>query len=133
MKSLSKFDTARNLMFFSWNNWRFMQVAEKHAYSSVEMALREKLGHPRRGNRLLTLQPLLKRAMTLGLISDSGFRNYQRLRVQQAEVAKRYQKLLGESYRPPAPTPALSYTKGMVSHVAAVRNELAHGSTMLHP
>jgi len=39
------FETARNLLLYAWFAYRFIPVAEMHAFSTVEMALRLKLGY----------------------------------------------------------------------------------------
>jgi hypothetical protein len=38
-----QFDTAKELLVHAWCNLRFTQIAERHAYASVEMALRLRL------------------------------------------------------------------------------------------
>ena len=36
------FETAKNLLLYAWFVYRFIPVAELHAYSTVEMALKER-------------------------------------------------------------------------------------------
>ena len=55
------FETARNLLLYSWFVYPFQQVAEMHAFASVEYALRMRSGLPV-GQRGKTLGRLLKRA-----------------------------------------------------------------------
>src|SRR5437870_1407928 len=53
-------DTARNLWLHAWFVYRFYPVAEMHAYSTLEMALRLRLGAE--GKRLRGLKKLMIKA-----------------------------------------------------------------------
>src|SRR2546421_1491502 len=54
-----QFDTARNLFVYSWFSLRFVQVAQRHAYSTVEFALKMVLGEE-------VQKQMKKRRVTLG-------------------------------------------------------------------
>src|SRR5207249_3513015 len=56
------FETAKNLLMYSWFCYRFMQVAELHALGTVEMALRRLYAIPDDAKDATGLAFLLKRA-----------------------------------------------------------------------
>ena len=65
-----QFDTARNLLLHSWFVYSFIPIAQLHAFSSVEYAIRIKSGKP------LMLRAGLELAIKEEWIKDSGFRYY---------------------------------------------------------
>lgn len=114
------FDTARNLLLYSWFAYRFIPVAELHAFSSVEYALRIKSGKSK-----WMLKKLLALAIKNKWIEDGGFRNYKV--VEEGTVD-------GESAATnPDASDAQKYCKILLDSFPDLRNELAHGSNMLHP
>jgi len=115
------FDTARNLLVYSWFVYRFNQVAELHAFSSLEFALKTKFGDSPKG-----LKKLLEEAVGLGLITDSGFRYF---RPVADEVMPDDEAGSGN----PDAKDVQVYCKTLIDTLPFMRNELAHGSQMLHP
>ena len=66
------FETARNLLLYSWFVFRFNSVAEMQAYVSVEFALRERIGNAAGKNP--GMKRLLDYAIKSGLIKVKAFR-----------------------------------------------------------
>lgn len=126
------FETARNLLLYSWFAYRFHQVAEMHAYASVEYALRIRGGY-RSGQRSPTLKWLLERAVKEGWIRDDGFRQYRRIAEQRAESER--EEAIGAGTEPDSATDReiQSYVKILGENLPHFRNKLAHGSARLTP
>ncbi len=122
------FDTARNLLLHSWFVYRFQQVAEMHAYASVEFALRWR-AKPRKG---VDLKVLLGRAVRKGWIRAEGFRRYQEAVAMRAEYEETESVATGS-----LPKPSRSHGDWYVGMLAEMlpefRNKLAHGSALLAP
>jgi hypothetical protein len=114
------FDTARNLLLYSWFVYRFIPVAELHAFSTVEYALRIKSGRP---NSML--KELFKLAIEKKWIKDSGFHYYN-----VTEEAASDDESVATN---PDINDAQKYCKILLDSFPYLRNELAHGSNMLHP
>lgn len=123
------FDTARNLLLYSWFAYRLQQVAEMHAYASVEYALkhRAQLAPRARSN----LNSLLAKAVRAGWIRDEGFRHYRQMAERRAEYEELEATLRG--VEPETPPRARSYVQTLAKHLPDFRNKLAHGSAMLAP
>lgn len=101
----SQFNIALMLGVYAWLYYPFHQVAELKAFSTVEMALRLRFPEARG-----SLNKLLLSAVENGAIVDKGFSHI-------------------EAYD----EDTTRYAKQLPSVVAALRNELAHGSAMLNP
>lgn len=114
------FDTARNLLVYSWFVYRFNQVAELHAFASLEFALKTKCGDSPKG-----LKKRLERAVERGWIMDSGFRYYRPGAVEDLPGDE------ADSGNPDTKD-VQEYCKTLVETMPFIRNELAHGSRMLH-
>lgn len=115
------YDTARNLLVYSWFVYRFNQVAELHAFASLEFALKMKCGDSPKG-----LKKLLETAVERGWVLDRGFMYYRPGAIvdmpdDEADSGNRDIKDVQE------------YCKTLVETMPFIRNELAHGSRMLHP
>lgn len=123
------FETAKNLLLYAWFVYRFIPVAELHAYSTVEMALKERATQASLQTR--TLAPLLKIAIKRGWIVDEDFSNVRRER-EAMEREWEWRRQFGL-----APTPeesdAQRYCKMLLDSMPHLRNDLAHGSKTLHP
>lgn len=101
----AQFNIALMLGVYAWLYYPFHQVAELKAFSTVEMALRRRLPGVKGG-----LYKLLSTAVEQGIIVDNGFSH------MEADQD--------------APT---VYSAKLPGLIAALRNDLAHGSLMLHP
>lgn len=78
------YETARNLLLHSWFVFRFQQVAEMHAYASVEFALRMRAGLPLRGHHP-GLRRLLTQAAEVDWIRAEGFRRCREAAARRTE------------------------------------------------
>ena len=103
----SQFNVARNLAIYTWFCYSFHQVSELKAFSTLEVALRVKFGKNKAG-----FKRLLTEAVNSGLVKDRGFRHIR-------EGLKE--------------TDSTSYVDRLPDIMPRFRNELAHGSSMLHP
>ncbi len=99
----SHFTQAQNLAVYSWFHYPFNVTAQFMAFVSVEFALKSRF------NSDATFKHLIRRAVDEGLIKDEGF-----------AIA---------DHRSLSKT---SYVETLVDVMPKLRNELAHGSTMLH-
>ncbi|HEY2953846.1 MAG TPA: hypothetical protein VGK89_01210 [Candidatus Eisenbacteria bacterium] len=123
-----QFETARNLVLYSWFAYRFQQVAEMQAYASVEFALRRRAGLAIR-DLGPGLKRLLERAVEEGWIHDEGFRHYRRVAEQRAEQEE--SPPVGTEPDSPVTRELQAYVKILAETLPFLRNELAHGSAML--
>jgi hypothetical protein len=126
------FDTARNLLLHSWFVYRFQQVAEMHAYASVEFALRHRAGLPLRRTKKKDLRVLLGRAAREGWIHADGFQRYREAVARRAE----YEEMEGiATGREPEPSrsPEVWYVRMLADLLPEFRNKLAHGTAMVAP
>lgn len=125
------FETARNLLLYSWFAYRFHQVAEMHAYASVEYALRQRAGLPLRG-RKPNLKVLLRQAVAEGWIRDEGFRRFREVAARRAEYEEMEAIVTGRELDPNS-AEVWSYVRMLANVLPEFRNKLAHGSAMLAP
>lgn len=112
------FDTARNLLLYSWFIYRFMPVAELHAYSTVEHALRK-----RSGKEKYSLKKLLIFAIKAGWIKDKGFRLYNINEMPLGHEPRNDSKDNKD---------VQAYCKVILDSMPFLRNSLAHGNIMLN-
>lgn len=141
------FETVRNLLLYSWFVYRFIPVAEQHAYSAIELALKIRLGFlpwqaPRQKDdapkqqvtRSPGLKGLLKQAVKEGLLKDEGYAQVHRLREQRAKWAKSISGVasvfdeLGKF-----DTGFTGFVALLLEVMPQLRNDLAHGSLTLGP
>lgn len=132
------FNTGRNLLLYAWFVYRFIPVAELHAYSTVEMALRERASREGRAARLdrkgrelpWKFSELLQMAVKNRWIVDAGFEVVRLRREANAAQAER----LGVEPSADADTRNVNrYCETLVESMPWLRNHLAHGSTSVHP
>ena len=129
------FDTARNIMLYSWFVYRFMPVAELQACSSLELALRIKFGLEH-AEHAPTLAGLLKKAIEEKLVSDIQIKTHQRIAKRREEFIqsqRRFLEVLGQSAPEPPPSDPQGYCKILWDTFPSLRNDLAHGSNTLSP
>ncbi len=128
------FETAKNLLLYSWFVYRFIPVAEMHAYATAEMALRERAKTESIGGRKSkALAALMREAIARKWIVDEGFEISRRSRVAAArdrEIVRQMAANLGDYQEE---HDAQHYCKILAQSMSYLRNELAHGSGMLHP
>ena len=102
----SRFNIAKNLYVYSWYCYPFHQIAELKALSTLEKSLRIKL------NSGTTLAPLIKKAINQGFITDQHFVSNPRINKTQDST---------------------EHVWFLFDYLPKYRNDLAHGSNMLHP
>jgi len=105
-KIKSQFNIAKNLAVYSWYEYSFHQISEMKAFSTTEDALKCVLGKNSKG-----FCSLLKKAVNMGLIKDSGF--YHILEPDDPE--------------------SIEYSQKLPKLISNFRNNLAHGGTTLYP
>lgn len=120
----SHFETARNLIY-SWFYYPFNVTAELCAYTSVEYALKIKNGN---SPSKVSFKNLLQKAVDQKWICDEGFLHVKRRR----ENMRAYLKSLPPEFRAPQSPMLDEYCRNLTKSLPFLRNELAHGSSMLH-
>lgn len=145
------FETAKNLYAYAWFVYRFYPVAEQQALTSLEFALRERLGaevtqSSREGAGWSRgLKKLLEEARKRELVSNARFswteeralqRARQRAEFQQIEEMQRLGLTTVEvDYSNVKPLPedfAQDWIGTFIDTLPKIRNAYAHGSGTLH-
>ena len=128
------FQTALNLMLYAWFVFEFQTVAEKHAYASLEFALRERFPQATRKIKKgkqektisLTLGPLLRLAVKEGLVVAEMLPAWGRVKENHEFRAQ-------DTLYPLAPLPSAGeWLEKLIETIPNFRNDLAHGSTKLY-
>ena len=127
------FETARNLFLYTWFVYRFSQVAELHAYASVEYALKKRIDSKKLLDKLRGFKALLNYAIEQDWIKDDGFRQYNRIERIRKEHLQSLKEVLGEDLKTNDTERIQSYRKILSDVLPRLRNDLAHGSSMLNP
>ncbi|MEW6602812.1 MAG: hypothetical protein AB1499_17705 [Nitrospirota bacterium] len=122
------FETARNLLLYSWFAYRFNQVAELHAYASLEFALKIRSGEEKGG-----LKHLLKMAIREKWILDSGFIYQNKIKERISDLYEGSNRNIEQISDDPDAQDLQEYCKILVESIPYLRNELAHGSSMVYP
>ncbi|HLG37072.1 MAG TPA: hypothetical protein VI338_02975 [Nitrososphaera sp.] len=146
------FETAKNIYLYAWFVFRFYPVAEQHAFSTLEFALREcqqkfvkeyMAKHSR--NSEPGLGALLRRAIKNGLVRNEKFR--MRENWAHGRAIARYQQQLNEkmisenltkmevNYSAVVATDEdlnHDWLKDFLDSIPHIRNQYAHGSGMLY-
>jgi hypothetical protein len=127
------FETARNLLLYSWFVYRFVTVAEFHAYACLEFALRTRVGDglkKRKGEP--GLKQLLKFAIEQRWVKDEGFRIYKQSKLGCIDSLES----IGESrflFEQATSTDPQRYAKLLAETFPEIRNEFAHGTPRVWP
>ncbi|BDD91933.1 hypothetical protein PanNE5_13730 [Pandoraea sp. NE5] len=146
------FETAKNLYAYAWFVYRFYAVAEQQALSSLEFALRSRLESKsdspiaRRSKKFTGLRDWLREAQRLGLIANSRLRIGDQLARERARVrseVNQIQKMsklgvtaISVDHATAQPTDedlTHDWISAFIDGLPRIRNEYAHGSSMLHP
>lgn len=145
---LQLFETAKNLSLYSWFVYRFHQVSELVSYSALEMALRERYLLDNPDKKAPTLQGLLNYAKQKKWLSNEKFPNALERALENAYHKKVIRTLsasaTGQNHEPiiidePSEAEVLEALNELdpvgctVEVSAKIRNNLAHGSSTLHP
>ncbi|WP_215396937.1 hypothetical protein [Rheinheimera oceanensis] len=141
------FETAKNLSLYTWFVYRFHQVSELMAYVTLEMALRNRFLLDYSDLPVPTLAKLLKLASEKQWIKNDRFPSLLSKAKQHAWDLKNF-KLASEhdfekepEMRCVGPTDTeiaealaeIDLVGGITNTANKLRNDLAHGSTTLHP
>jgi hypothetical protein len=122
------FNTARNVLVYSWHVYRFTVVAELQAYSTLEFALRERMGLGGNSDGP-GLRKLLTRAGREGVLSDDAFAS---LRSHSS-----WPVVTGNAIIDANADPGVVASRGHIAILAEalpmLRNTLAHGSSSVWP
>ena len=129
-KLREQFEVSKNLLLYSWFVYRFIPVAEFHALSTLELGLKLRF----RLKKSPGLKGLIRRAIDEGLVTNEDFASYRNLvrsRREQWEMFRQISEASGSEIEPLEPPP--DYLSKLLDSVPALRNEYAHGSSLLHP
>jgi len=140
------FDTAKNLVLYSWFVYEFITVAEMQAYSTLELALKSRLGNPmkrigKKGHQKpLMLAELLQRAVSMKLVISCELPTYKRIIKENESNEGVFDQLFEETdsaqkidYVAAPPMGADEWLEHVITSMPKWRNDLAHGSPKLFP
>lgn len=141
------FETAKNLCLYTWFVYRFHQVTELQAYVTLEMALRTKFISQYPREKVPTLARLLKTAEEDRWINNERFPSLMFRAKRNAwdrknfELARKHDFDLYPEMVCQEPTDIeiaqalaeIDIVGGIANTANKLRNNLAHGSTTLHP
>lgn len=119
------FQTARNLIIYSWFYYPFNVTAQLCAYTSLEFALRIRAG--KNGSRI-SFKALLEKAVKENWIRDEHIGQVK----QHHEDLRAYNEGLPSEWRSTQTELAQEFCKRITVAIPSLRNTLAHGSTFLH-
>ncbi|WP_244135120.1 hypothetical protein [Burkholderia sp. BCC0322] len=146
-----QFETARNLYLYAWYVYRFFPVSQSQALFTLELGLRTRLPNrlPERYQSPRLPQPmlagLLAYAIDQGLIRNEGFRRWHQaaedrarqrrsMDVFQSMIAQQLESIEIDESPQVTSTPedqSWDLVQILRKHLPSLRNELAHGSSML--
>jgi len=115
------FQTARHLLIYAWFYYPFHVTAMFHALVTAEFALKLRAGSQRGG-----FERLLKQAIQNGWIRDEGFAHGRHIK-ERLKRQREEGKVFGHEY-----PEVESYCTTLLRVLPFLRNELAHGTSMLH-
>ncbi|EKO3386830.1 hypothetical protein OMA36_003123 [Vibrio fluvialis] len=122
------FTTSKHLSLYSWFVYRFIPVAEFHAITSLEFALKEKLGKPKWG-----LKRLLSHAVENRWVVDNDFQIHRKSKERGPYSAQIWADSESNiTFREPQPIEE-TYTSILIDSIPYIRNEYAHGSNSIAP
>lgn len=127
------FNTAKNLMLYSWFVSRFHHVSELHAFSTIELAIRTKIEMVTNNKcKIRNLKNLLEHAIRQKWIIDDGFPKM----VEKKMRLKEYQEMLesvGINSTKEEEIDIQKYSKTLINYFPTLRNLFAHGSNSILP
>lgn len=146
-----QFETARNLYLYAWHVFRFFPVAQSQALFTLELGLRERFPdrlpepYQRPSQREPMLAGLLGYAIDQGLVRNEGFRRWHQIaegRARQRRSMEMFQSMLDQQLESMeinenlpvniiADDRSWDLVKILRKSLPSLRNELAHGSSML--
>jgi len=126
------FDTARNLLLYSWFVWRFRSVSMLYAYAGLELALRLRCTQAGLIDPDDTpgLSYLLKKAMEWCWIDVSKLTEFKTIDRNQRAALERRRPVPGDEvalHWAPQVDPG-EFAEMLFKYIPDLRNELAHGT-----
>lgn len=149
-KIRSRFNTAKNLLLYTWFVYDFYPVAELHALSALELALRHRIGEEelkvlRKQRKQLGMHTFVEHAVNNRWISNEDFSAYHRAPMERARMdylirkteemrAKGLDSIAVDYDEVRVPEEnTIDYLGILLKTVHRIRNAHAHGETMLYP
>lgn len=149
-KVQSRFNTAKNILLYTWFVYDFYPVAELQALSALELALRERIGEEgleklKKQKKPLGMRTFIEHAVEKKWIKNEDFGAYYRAPMERAKKNYLIQKIEEMNAKgldtieidyDEIQTPVENTTDylGVLMHtVHKIRNIHAHGETMLYP
>ena len=146
-----QFETARNLYLYAWHVFRFLPVAQSQALFALEFGLKvrfpDRLPEQYQGSkqRHPMLSGLLRYAIDQGLVRNEGFRRWHQAaeaRARQRQSVEAFQTMIDQKLESmeiddhaPVSIALDDQSWDLVQilrrSLPGLRNELAHGSSML--
>ena len=124
------FETARNLLLYSWFVYRFVALAELHSVSCLEFTLKHRYERDRGAKSPESLRRLMNYAVANGWLQDEGVREMGRATVGELDLLE----ALGEPDADPAPSSDQQrYVRFLARALPDIRNQLAHGTPLVWP
>jgi hypothetical protein len=143
------FETAKNLYLYAWFVYRFYMVSEHYVFSTLEMALRERLHThftPRQLKRPPSLGELLSMAASTGYIGNAKLHSRAARAMEMARNRFSHEttsRMIEEgiesmaidygSVQPSDEDLAFDWISHFTVHLPLLRNMHAHGSDHLYP
>ncbi|MHB1142254.1 MAG: hypothetical protein ACYC1T_10935 [Sulfuricaulis sp.] len=149
-KVQSRFNTAKNILLYTWFVYDFYPVAELQALSALEFALRERIGEEsleilKKQKKPLGMRTFIEHAVENKWIKNEDFGAYHRAPMERAKKNYLIQKIAEMNAKgldtieidyDEIQTPVENTTDylGVLMHtVHKIRNIHAHGEAMLYP
>jgi len=147
-----QYDVARNILIYAWFEYRFFNVAEAQVLNVLELAIRERIGKERynkyckKYRKRKGMRTLIEYCRDHQLVRSEQFSawqisGYQKAKNEQLSWAIDSLKRTGEQElllpdldpNDYPPDDEFDYIEHLLTYVNKIRNNYAHGSTMLHP
>lgn len=139
------FETVKNLYLYSWFVYRFFPITDQQAMFCIEFALRERFMEDENSPKHKTLKKLLNYAIQTSVIQNEGFsiwRNQVRVNSENRHTYELIKKMNDEGLEEIVIDESdieikeedmqFDYVETLRESLPFLRNEYAHGSSMLH-
>lgn len=149
-KIQSRFNTAKNVLLYTWFVYDFYPVAEMQALSALEVALRERIGEEgleklKKQKKPLGMRTFIEYAVENKWIKNEDFGAYHRAPMERAKKNYLFHKIEEmhakgldsieidyDEVQAPAEN-TTDYLGVLMDTVHKIRNIHAHGETLLYP
>lgn len=125
---VSSFETARNLLLYSWFVYHFATIAQLQTFASLELALKKKRDLEGCSKKIKGLKALLRLAIKNEWIDDSEIRHHQRLEEQRKEMEESIKGARVGRESTDVEEEVKEYCGILMETFPPLRNDLAHGS-----